>query len=151
MNRFKDNLNELFKRLSDKQTMVLATSKNERVTARSVSVIIHDNKFYLQTDSTSLKYEQMVHNPHVALTFENVQIEGLARDIGKPEQHAFFIEKYQRYWPDRFARYSSLEVERVIEIEPTHISLWQYEDGEPIQVFFRVGDLFLETKPYQAK
>lgn len=151
MNRFKENMDELFQRLSERKTMVLSTAWQDRVTARTVSVIIHDNKFYLQTDSLSLKYEQLRHNPHVALTFENVQVEGLARDIGKPEEHPFFVELYQKYYPDRFARYSSLEVERVIEIEPTHISLWQYEDGEPLQVFFRVGDMFLETKPYKAK
>lgn len=151
MNRLRDNLNELFHRLSEAKTMVLSTSSHDRVTARSVSVIINDHKFYLQTDSNSLKYEQLTQNPHVALTFENVQIEGVAKDIGKPEEHDFFVEKYQKYYPDRFARYSSLEVERVIEIEPTHISLWQYEDGEPLQVFFRVGEMFLETKLHKAK
>lgn len=151
MQTFKKNLDELFKRFSERKTMVLSTSKQDRVTARSVSVIIHDQKFYLQTDSNSLKYEQLTDNPHVALTFENMQIEGLAKDIGKPDEHAFFVEKYQKYFPDRFARYSSLEVERLVEVEPTHISLWQYEDGEPVQVFFRVGDMFVESRPYRAK
>ena len=36
----------LFKNLGESKVMVLATSKSDIVTARSMSFIIHDQKFY---------------------------------------------------------------------------------------------------------
>ena len=43
---FTQKLNELFSKLGNHSIMCLATSFNDKVTARSMSIIIYNNKFY---------------------------------------------------------------------------------------------------------
>jgi uncharacterized pyridoxamine 5'-phosphate oxidase family protein len=64
---FTQKLNELFSKLGNHSIMCLATSFNDKVTARSMSIIIYNNKFYFQTDTNFQKFEQIKNNHNVAL------------------------------------------------------------------------------------
>lgn len=124
---------KLFESLGENRKMVLATSYKDRVTARMMSVIITDEKFYLQTDKNFLKYQQLQANPKVALCCDNIQIEGIANDIGKPKDNKMFLEKFEKYFKASYNSYSFLEDERLIEIVPTFITVWNYKDGQAIR------------------
>ncbi|WP_176718866.1 pyridoxamine 5'-phosphate oxidase family protein [Caloranaerobacter ferrireducens] len=126
-----------------KKFMVLATSKDNRATARSVSCVVIDSKIYFQTDKTFLKYEQIKSNPNVALCADNFQIEGYAKIKGHPfvEENRNFIEVFKKVHNGSFNAYSHMENEVVIEVEPKFVTAWKYENGKPFREFldFRNG------------
>lgn len=123
--------------LETKKVMVLATSSNNRVTARSMSCVIIDSKIYFQTDKTFLKCEQMSSNPNVALCFGNIQIEGTAKIKDHPfeEQNRTFIEEFKKAYIGSYNSYSHMENEVVIEVTPKLVTLWKYEEGKPLRDF----------------
>ena len=49
---YADKIRELYEKLGERELMVLATSEGTAVTARTVSVVILDGKFYFQPAST---------------------------------------------------------------------------------------------------
>lgn len=137
---FKKKVEEFFTNLGNSKKMVFATSFENRVTARMMSVIIYDNKFYLQTDKNFLKYYQLVNNPQVALCFDNVQIEGIAKVIGQPKETQFFLALFSKAFKNSYETYSFLENERLIEITPTFITVWNYKEKQAIRENFHFNN-----------
>ena len=131
--------------ISQNNLMVLATGSENRVSARTVSIINRGLHIYFQTDMEFLKYRQIKDNPNVALCLGNVQIEGAAKLIGHPLANPWFIENYQKYHPTSFAKYSHLQDNVVIEVTPHLVTLWKYTAGD--QQPFRD---FLDVKEQQA-
>jgi uncharacterized pyridoxamine 5'-phosphate oxidase family protein len=131
---------EIYDLLGENKILVLATSSDNRVTARSVSCIVTGKKVCFQTDKAFLKYKQIIKNQNVALCTENIQIEGIAKIKGHPltEENKDFAEKYKKYYKSSYDNYSHLENEAVIEVEPTYITLWKYENGQPYRDFLDV-------------
>jgi hypothetical protein len=124
--------------------MVLATCAQERVTARSMSVVHNGLAIYFQTGTTLLKFDQMIANPNVALCAGNLQIEGRAREIGHPlaPENAWFAGAYSQRHPGSFKTYSGLAENRVFEVTPQRVVLWKYDaSGKPFRDF-----LDLESK-----
>lgn len=128
---------EVMELLRSKNVAVLATSSSDRVTARSVSYVIINSRIYFQTDKTFLKYKQIIKNPNVALCIDNIQIEGNAKIKGHPfnEENRAFIEEFKKAHNGSFNTYSHMENEVVIEIEPVSVTLWKYEEGQPLRDF----------------
>ncbi len=120
---------EVFNQLGNSKVMVLATSFEDRVTARNMSCIIMDHKIYFQTDKRFLKTQQMLQNQKVAFCVDNIQMEGIARIIGNSDDAPEFCEAYQRYFRTSYEAYTHLENQVIIEVEPTFITLWKYADG----------------------
>jgi len=131
---------EIYNLLGDNKILVLATSSDNRVTARSVSCIVIGKKVCFQTDKTFLKCEQIMKNQNVALCTENIQIEGIAKIKGHPlnEENKDFAEKYKNYYKSSYDNYSHMQNETVIEVESTYITLWKYENGLPYRDFLDV-------------
>lgn len=131
---------EIFDILGDNKIMVLATSYEDKVTARSMSCVIINRKIYCQTDKTFLKYNQMAKNHNVALCIDNIQIEGVA----KIKQHPFekenkeFIQIFKEKYKGSYENYSRMNNEVVVEIEPTVITLWKYENAQPFRDFLDI-------------
>lgn len=138
---YERKLSELFRTIGKGRKMVLSTSFDNRVTSRMMSFVIFDNKFYCQTDKTFLKYQQIKSNPKVALCIDNIQIEGIAKNIGKPLENKKFINLFKQYYKTSYEIYSFLENEILLEIEPTFIGVWTYKDFIPVREFYN-----LETK-----
>ncbi|MFL0270089.1 inorganic diphosphatase [Candidatus Clostridium radicumherbarum] len=134
---FTQEKDEVLHMLRNKKTMCLATSAYNRVTARSMSCIVINEKIYFQTDKTFLKYNQIMNNPYVALCVDNIQIEGLANIKGHPysDRNKYFIEKFKREHNGSFLNYSHMENEIVVEVKPSLITLWKYKDGKPFRDF----------------
>lgn len=131
MNEFKIKCQEFFEHMGNHKTMVLSTSLNDKVTSRMMSIIIIHGKFYFQTDNTFRKYKQIQGNPHVALCTDNIQIEGVCREVGRPQDNSEFCKLYREYFSVSYELYSGLENERLFEISPTFIQKWIYDNGKP--------------------
>lgn len=131
---------EIFDLLGDKKIMVLATCSENRVTARNMSCLILNRKIYFQTDKTFLKYNQILKNPNVALCIDNIQIEGIAKIKKHPfnEENKEFTEMYKKHYKGSYDLYSHMNNEVVIEVEPTLITLWKYENGRPFRDFLDI-------------
>lgn len=139
---------KFFEKLAKKSHMVLATSTNDRVTARSISPVVIGEKLYFQTDSELLKYSQLTHNPKIALCELDLQIEGIAKVIGHPfeDQNKFFVEAFSQKHPGSFNNYTHLKTEVVVEITLVLIQLWSYEDGKPF-----IYNLNLENNDFSRR
>ena len=138
MNDYKSRIEILFEQLGIGQVMCLATSLDEKVFARSMSVIIHKQKFYFQTDKSYNKYYHLSCNKNVALCFNNIQIEGTARELGHPlkSENLFFTDKYQECFPGSYEKYTHLSNEVLFEVTPCHITVWDYDNGKPFRKFY---------------
>lgn len=123
---------EIIKTLGESAIMMLATSADNRVTARSMSCIFNSMKIAFQTGSSSTKMNQIRKNPLVALCLNNIQIEGKAVVLGHPYDIPWFREQYARLYPGSFKTYSWLDEECVVEVEPSLVTVWKYDsDGRP--------------------
>ncbi len=122
-------MDEVFNQLGSNKVMVLATSFEDRVTARNMSCIMMDHKLYFQTDKRFLKTQQMLKNQKVALCVDNIQLEGNAKIVGNSDEAPKFCEAYKRYFRASYDTYTHLRNQVIIEVEPTFITLWRYADG----------------------
>lgn len=141
-------LNELFRSIGKARKIVLSTSCNDRVTSRMMSFIIFNNKFYCQTDKNFLKYQQIESNPNVALCLDNIQIEGIAKNIGKPLENQKFINLFKQYYKTSYEIYSFLENEILLEIKPTFIGVWTYKEFIPVREFYNLKTKEIKEEPY---
>ncbi len=141
---FEKRLNKLWEDVGDNKIMVLATSSHKRVSARPMSVVMFDDKFYFQTDKEYLKYDQIKKNSNVALSFENVSVEGECRELGNPLKDEKFCELYENSFEHSFKAYTHLPTEVLFEVEPKLIKLWIYENGVPF-----LEKLDFENKEYE--
>lgn len=134
--KFEDASEKLFRDIGSSGIMVLSTCSGDRVTSRPMSVVVIDGRFYFQTDESYLKYRQLTDNPNVSLSVKNYSIEGIARDIGKPSENAGFMSAMTKHFPNAVSRWSALPSERVIEVSPTLIKSWIYENDVPFTEHF---------------
>lgn len=134
---FQEAKARLFGMMQNGKIMVLATSQNDRVTARAMSCIVFDEKIYFQTDKTFLKYQQIKSNPNVALCFSNVQLEGTAKTAGHPldAKNSRFAQLFEEQYKGSFDAYTHLKNEIVIEVDISQAVSWNYEGGRPYREF----------------
>lgn len=130
---YKKMYQTVFDELGPCSKMVLATSVNDEVSARSMSIIIHQGRFYFQTSTTMDKTKEIAQNPRVALCSKGTSIMGVCKEIGKPsdKENAWFLDKFRTHFENAFMKYSHLEHERVYEIVPTKIKLWRPKGDLP--------------------
>jgi len=129
---------KLWKKFGTHNIMVLATGSDNRISSRQMSVIVHDGKFYCQTDDTYLKYKQITENPNVALSYKNFSIEGTCHIIGHPlaNENSFFADRFKKHFPHSYKAYTALPTERLLEITPTVIYSWEYKLLVPYMEYF---------------
>lgn len=128
---FSSAVMSLWKIIGTHGVMTLSSCSENRVTSRSMSIVVIDGKFYCQTDERYLKCRQIKVNPNVALCMNNFSIEGECRIIGRPAENSFFIDRMKACFPDAVSRWSELPAECVLEITPKLISSWIYEKNKP--------------------
>lgn len=134
---------EVIQFLDKHKILFLATSADDRVTARAMSCVHEGLEIYFQTSKKSAKFAQLAKNPNVALCAANMAIEGVAT-IGKhpmdPESEQF-ITLYKKHHPGSFNAYSRLESNVVIRVDPTLVTFWKYDNGgKPYREILRVGE-----------
>lgn len=131
MECFSPRLSELWEKIGNHGVMALSTCYENRVTSRSMSVVVSNGRFYCQTDENYLKYKQISKKPNVALCFDNFSVEGICQSLGKPLEHDFFINALKAYFPNAAERWSGGKNECLLEISPALISSWIYEEDKP--------------------
>lgn len=131
MNSFELKKEEIFSNFGYSKNMVLSTSYQDKVTSRMMSVIIFDGEFYFQTDKNFRKYNQIKNNPIVSLCCDNISIEGICTELGKPLDNNRFIKLYEKYYNYSYQQYSSLQNERLFKVTPLYIQIWIYENAKP--------------------
>jgi len=119
------------KLLENAQSVVLATSADNKVTARTMSYVNDGLLIMFQTGEYSEKATQMKQNSRVALATGNMQIEAEATFNEHPNKNRVFLEKYKTKFPKYYAMYTNLHDEILVIARPTKISLYKYVDGNP--------------------
>jgi len=134
---FNETKNKIFKDLENERHIVIATSSDDKVTARNISHIIVNDKIYFQTDKNFEKIEQIDKNEQVALCVNNIQIVGTAKVCGHPfdKSNEFFLIKFKNIHTKSFSLYSKMADEVVVEVSPIFVTLWEYEENKPLRIF----------------
>ncbi len=110
---------------------VLATHDLSNVGARTMSIVIYDQKFYFQTDADSRKMAQLEGNGDAAIAYENYQILGKCTVVGHPMDllNSNIFDAYKELYPKAASKYSGLRQERLVCFVPKIIEKWEYIEG----------------------
>ena len=128
---FEEQLGRLMTEFGQGRTMVLSTAENGKVSSRMMSVVRLGRLFYFQTDTQLRKYAQLRQNPRAALCTDNIQLEGLCEETGRPLENEAFCEAFKACFPGSFKAYSALENERLFAFRPLFIERWVYKEQIP--------------------
>lgn len=132
--------NEIINLLEDTESIVLATSINNKVTARTMSHVNVGLTILFQTGNNSEKARQIRENPNVAFAIQNMQMEAVAEIHGHPLDNPLFIEKYKTKFPNYFDKYTNQTDEILVIARPTKITLYKYIDGKPYRDIMLVNE-----------
>lgn len=111
--------------LSRVNYVVLATaSKDGIVTASKMCVITDGTTLYFQTDSNFEKARNIMENPNVAVTTENVYFKGYADIIGHPSKNTFFVDQMKERHLQTYENYTNLPNQILIKVELTECRIW---------------------------
>jgi general stress protein 26 len=143
---------EVISALEQNKKWVLATAAQNRVTARTMSIVNIGLRIFCQTDRNFLKCQQIATNPNVALCLNNIQIEATAAFRGNifDPANQQFVELYQKFHPSAFERYAHLSNEIVIALEPHLITIWKYIDNQPCRDIYQVREKKAKREFYQT-
>lgn len=127
---FKEALNRMFTQLGNYKIMALASSLHDHVTVRNVSCVFYDEKIYFKTDRNFPKTKQLLENPHVAMCWNGIQVEGIAKNKGLVvhEDGRKFETLYRKYLWGSYNAYSHEEDEILIEVTPTFVEVWDQDE-----------------------
>ena len=151
---FQQAVDLMFQKLGDWKVMALASSVNDYVMVRNVSCLFYDNKVYFKTDKNFRKTQQLFQNPHVAMCWSGVQIEGLAENKGLvvDEPGRRFEEGYKKYLWGSYNKYSHEDTEILIEVQPKFVEIWDTsDDNYAFQIFIDFDQESVEVKKYDQE
>ena len=148
---FEQAVEIMFEKLGDSKIMALASSVNDYVMVRNVSCLFYDGKVWFKTDKNFRKTQQLFENPHVALCWSGVQIEGLAQNKGlvveEPDRR--FETLYKKFLWGSYNKYSHEDTEIIIEVTPKFVEIWDTsEDNYAYQIFIDFDQQSVEVKQY---
>ena len=148
---FETAVERMFEILGNSKIMALASSVNDYVMVRNVSCLFYDEKIYFKTDMNFRKTKQIMENPQVAMCFNGIQVEGIAKNKGLvvDEPGRRFEEGYKKYLWESYNKYSHTDTEILIEISPKYVEIWDTsEDGYAFQLFLDFDKKSVEVKQY---
>lgn len=148
---FIPEIKDVLKNIETKSIMILATSLNDFVTARNMSVIAVNDKIYCQTDKNMSKVIQIDGNPNVAYCIDNIQITGKAKIIGIWEENKTILDSYKKKHNSSYEKYKNIKDEIVIETTIEKIQLWEYKDGKPYIIKLNLVENTFESKEYKVE
>ena len=141
----------MFDKLGVSKIMALASSVDDYVMVRNVSCLFYDEKIYFKTDKNFRKTQQLFKNPHVALCWSGVQVEGLAENKGLvvDEPGRRFEKLYKEHLWGSYNRYSHEDTEILIEVSPKFVEIWDTsEDNYAYQIFIDFDKQAVTVKQY---
>ncbi|MBR5372193.1 MAG: pyridoxamine 5'-phosphate oxidase family protein [Oscillospiraceae bacterium] len=146
MDLFTENYQAFLAAFGQGRTMVLSTAADGLVSSRMMSVVRIGGTFFFQTDTALRKYRQLAANPNAALCIDNIQIEGVCKELGHPLKHPDFCAVFKACFKGSFDAYTALEQERLFSLDPRRIERWIYKDGVP-----HIETFDLEAKQYSFR
>lgn len=116
--------------LEEHHTIVMATSHNNNVTARTVSYATKGLDFYIMSWDHHEKILQIKTNPNVALARDNISIKGVAEILGKPldDKSKIGAEAIKKKRPKEFDIFSRIPGMIIVKVTPTYIKSWVRSD-----------------------
>lgn len=151
MDNFLDKIQSFLSDFGKGRKMVLSTSENDKVSSRMMSVVQINGFFYFQTDINLRKYHQLMANNNVALCIDNIQIEGVCKEVGHPLEAPDFSCLFRECFKGSFDAYTSLKNERLFEVRPLYIERWVYINGIPYIETFDVAAERYSLKKYMGE
>lgn len=151
---FEQAVELMFSKLGTWKIMALASSVRDHVMVRNVSCLFYDGKIWFKTDKNFRKTQQLYENPRVALCWNGVQVEGIARNTGLvvDEPGRRFEALYKEHLWGSYNRYSHEDTEILIEVTPTFVEVWDTtEDNYAFQIFINFDNKSVEVKAYDQK
>ncbi len=151
---FEAAVQKMFDMLGNSKIMALATSKNDHVFVRNVSCVFYDNKIYFKTDKNFRKSKQLLENPHVAICWDGIQVEGIAVNKGLvvEEEGRRFEQAYRKYLWGSYNAYSHEDSEILIEITPKFVEIWDQDSNKRgFQTFLDFDKQSVEVVYYDEK
>lgn len=131
--------------------MALASCVHDYPMVRNVSCIFYNDKIYFKTDKNFRKMQQLFENNRVAMCFNGVQVEGIAKNKGLviEEEGRVFEKKYKEYLWQSYNAYSHVDSEILIEVTPKFVEIWdEDENRNAFQLFLDFDKEEVEYKPY---
>ena len=122
---------EITQSLESIQTITLATCYDNKVTARTMSIVNDGLTIMFQTGVHSEKINQMRQNSNIAFAAGNMQIEATVKICGHPNENQLFLDKYKAKYPQYYSMYTDLPDEVLVVATPVKIALYKYIDGNP--------------------
>ena len=144
----------MFDKLGNSKIMALATSANDYVMVRNVSCLFYNDRIYFKTDKNFRKTKQLFAHPQVAMCFNGVQVEGIAKNLGLvvDEPGRVFEKKYKEYLWGSYNAYSHEDTEILIEVTPQFVEVWDTdEDNYAFQMFIDFEKETVEVIQYDQK
>jgi hypothetical protein len=148
---------EIAAKLAETKLVTLATAVDDRVTARTVSIVSDGLRIFFQTECSSVKSQQIAANENVAVSSGDLRIEGSARQIGRPLDHPPFARRFAGDHEHAFRQFSGRRTTRLFEIRPRRASIWRFDpEIGPHEDFLEIEDrmvlrrLFVPTREWQA-
>jgi len=134
-----DELREEFtQQLQAAQHGVLATSDGDYVAAREMMLLSDGIKIWCFTGNKTRKYKQMEMNKNVALSINNLQIEGTVTLKGHPldEENSGFIRMFKERHPEAYKFWGTIfenpnfSDARVLEIIPKKLTAYKTANND---------------------
>lgn len=117
--------------ISKAASVALATSLEGRTTVRMMTGVVLDGAVWVQTDRRFLKCMQIAGNPRVAICCDDLQMEGVAHDMGHPNDNPAYLQAFADAYPHFAMSFLAKETQIAYKIVPTSGTLWCYEDRLP--------------------
>ena len=149
--KFEDAVRLMFDKLGNSKIMALASSSNDYVMVRNVSCVFYNDKIYFKTDKNFRKTKQLFENPRVAMCWNGVQVEGIAKNLGLviDEPGRTFETLYKKYLWGSYNAYSHIDTEILIEVTPSFVEIWDQDEKEhAFQTFIDFAKQEVEVKYY---
>lgn len=126
---------KIIERLKEQKNIVLATSENGKVTARTVYCTSNGLKIYFMTSKAYEKYKQIIKNPLVAMCFNNVQIQGKAVILGHPssDENTEILERCS-HLDKEFVHWTKYKNTVLIEVDIIKVECWNNNGREYIDI-----------------
>lgn len=123
--------NKVIEFLESKRAIVLATSLNDNVIARTVSYVNKDLQLYFWSYKNHEKCKQIKNNPTVALCRDNLQVEGLATLHGNilDPKNKMYLAPFKNKFPKDYDRYINEPKMILVKVKPTLFVFLENVDG----------------------
>ena len=123
---------EKIRYLESHHTIILATSHDNKTTARTITYATEGLDFYFMSWDHHEKILQIKENPNVALARDNVSIKSVAEILGKPldEKSRKGAEVTKKKHPKEFELYCRIPGMVMVKATPTYIKSWVRIDNQ---------------------